>query len=143
VRIPPIPPTVRFRGARHFQTLAPIGHLSLRALPGSLPANRHLSLVSKTGISPYGQFSVFSSMLEVAKKWLCARSSSKSRYISPKSRELNDSFHIEIRLFRLNFRLILILVENIGKKGSNSGESRLHRRIRLIRLRRHFFGRAG
>ena len=60
----------------------------------------------------------------MTKKWLCACSSAKSRKICPKSRELNDSFHFEIRLIRLNFRLIrlnfrliLILGEILGELG--------------------------
>jgi hypothetical protein len=189
LRIPPIPPTVRFRGARHFplsgistwflkRASFPNGDNKIKfktskndqhgtcaafyndhfcsrkfhrqevtdkkmiiiksCILSSLTTNSIFRFFEHVGKNMFSDISLFGNE-KVTKKWLCARSSPKSRYISPKSRELNVSFHFEIRLFRLNFRLILIL----GEKGSKSGESRLHKRIRLIRLRRQFFRLAG
>ena len=42
--------------------------------------------------------------------------------ISPKTRKSSDSFNFQVRLIRQNFRLILILGEDLGELGEYLGE---------------------
>ena len=55
-------------------------------------------------------------------KKLKSRNIPVEKEISPETGKSSDSFHFQVRLIRLNFRLILILGEDLGELGEYLGE---------------------